>query len=924
MTEERATHRDTIHPTIKEATQAVTEVSISSDPHMHQESDDPLTQQVAKITEQVRMKIGDNLEHRGTSLAAVPTAENHSTNMNVLIDDRKSQAVTDENRGDNLQSIKPMTSIVDQAAVTDACQFNTSMVTRGPKPIELEPCVPAATDHQQEDVSSGDYKGDSNVIFPSFFKVPGTTAAKRGVLIIDVMTMEPMPMTYLHTDHHEDTDLQALDDTVAEQGASTINVAFTEPAIEPHVTDTTSHHAEPSLSGEVQAGAKKDVTQDLHVDVIDAGDVVVTGRSVSTCDDVTSEPFRPSASRGQKRDYSYREFEQTDHGNQFEVLGVTATERIVLSIDVVTDGSGTEPSHPPATNDGNDEHSFREYNPAASMGNPDLPHEEYEADRDVAVAEGSAFTMDVLTTEPARETGGDLAITEDHEEIHSGLKFTFDAFKNSPNTPREGHLQFPEVTIAGRSCSKIDVVTTQPRKEPCDPNMPDHNEEDLPLRDFNLQTTIVPRTPHDHHLEALGATVVEVLTADDIINTEPVMKLCSPDSPDRHKRHVGAEAAVLTDAARSGFTVDDSSITEHNEEAHVSLEPKLGEAPNDDRLGIADEHHVEAPDAAFAEDVSKVDVMTMKSATPEHRDYKTITPFHEFKINSVKDQPGILHEADLKPPGISTASVMTAEHTEVHLQPLHVNLGNGEQNQPTAMDDHGVQPPSWTDDADGYVDQTLGPTFVGTDTSDSRSMSDVLNVVSIQNGEQSLQPGDGASTVELKHSASAAVPSEDTKQNAEVNIWSLLKDPKSALGLVFQGRRSDDSVEGGTDDTAIFGSKATDDVPAVESSHVATLGFYPDGHHSSSDLQAATVPAFHTQLDSTLPRTPVRDARNSSVNVENGMSSLQSFKMLTSINPEDLRASLELAMSQELIYGMKGKSSSTSVIAEHVEHGRKC
>ena len=133
----------------------------------------------------------------------------------------------------------------------------------------------------------------------------------------------------------------------------------------------------------------------------------------------------------------------------------------------------------------------------------------------------------------------------------------------------------------------------------------------------------------------------------------------------------------------------------------------------------------------------------------------------------------------------------------------------------------------------------------------------------------------------------------------------------SSLGLVFSGRRSYIFVEGGIYDTTVSGSKATDDVSAVESSHVTALETYPNSHQSSSEVQASTVHAFHMQPDLT------------SV-LEDGVSSPQSIKMLAPNNPEGLSASLKLAMSQEIVYVMKGKSSSTSVIAEHVEHGRKC
>ena len=315
---------DTTHATIMEASQAVTEMPISSDLHMHQQSDDKSAPQATKLTEQAGMKIGDNLEHRDTSLPALSTAKTHSSlsfiGTNVLIGDREGEAVADEDRGDNIQCIKAVASTVNQAAVTDACQFNTSIVTRGPEFVELEPYDPAAADHQQKDVSSGDYSGESNEIFSGLLpghrsEVVGVTAAKRGVTTISYMTMDPMPMTHPHTDYHEVADpashLQALDDTVVERGASTIDVMFTEPATEPRLTDTTGHHAEPSLSGEVKTDAKKDVTQDLHVHVRDAGNVAVTGRSATTFDDVTIKPFRPDGPRNQEREYPYREFSRT-------------------------------------------------------------------------------------------------------------------------------------------------------------------------------------------------------------------------------------------------------------------------------------------------------------------------------------------------------------------------------------------------------------------------------------------------------------------------------------------------------------------------------------------------------------------------------------------------------------------------------------
>ena len=420
ITGERATHRDIPHATIKEVSQAVAEVPISSDLDMHQQSDEWSMGQVTASTDHIG--ISDHQEQRYTSHTAILTSEAHSSFSSadmIVFNNDKNQAVASRNRGDNLEFVEAMTTTMERTSIMEA----RHMAVQAHNSAEIGIYHPATVDQQQDVIYPTDSKRESN-----------ESSAN------------------LRPEHNHNT----LDVTAARESVLTTVVVTAESELSP--------------SNQIKVDATKHASRNLHEHDLEGGDLIAVERVAPTNDvviaDPVKEPFGLDTTQHHDGDLPAREFQQCVHEDQFEA---NVREH------------GGDPFRPAVNDDDKNNPPSLQVNPGAPNEPPENPRKDHPTDLDVAVPDISVSTIDIMNTESTAKPC-DLATTEDHKELQSALEVKLESPQPGLKIPYDDHLEGINLTATdGKASMAEDTMITEPTPVLYISDTIDQYEEEIPL-----------------------------------------------------------------------------------------------------------------------------------------------------------------------------------------------------------------------------------------------------------------------------------------------------------------------------------------------------------------------------------------------------------------------------------------------------------
>ena len=744
---------------------------------------------------------------------------------------------------------------------------------------------------------------------------------------------EPPPYLSNSTDYHKlnllfvdskaevtgihDEDRLQTQFMVADQRASLTKVETIEP---PRLPDTTDYNTEDLSS--IDSKAKKADTR--HEDQLQA-QIMESLHPPNTTDYHQKEDY-PNPAREVADDTCLKD--------QLQALG-TVPAVIPSQTDIV----GTEPPClPDTTNHQEDDFPSCEFN-----GEPvDSFHQNQLQAPETIVAVIFSPTDVVSTEHPCLsdtpdyykegllsvESKGEVAVTHDEDQVQAlqtvttvispstGIVGTESLHPLDTADPQDGdHTSIePEggmddIHHEYQSSSQTDFVGAKPLHLL---DITEHAEGKKPFLEPGEEVVGI------HHKNQLEARIIEDWRASpiDVENTEPprlsnthgydTENLLSVDTTAemvgiRHEDHLDTleKVAVVTTQAEAPHLLDS---TVHSEEDLSFNDSKTKSSD------IRDEDVLQAVGRVADQSTFTIDVVAtlpvMDPRLPDTADHRAEgLSSHEFKAEASESisERRLLGVEDVE----KTVSTITTQRTAAQLQPL----------DPGDVHREGAEEAS---DAPAQLNDE-GGSIVRIDTNQSyeQRLHDVVSTGSQSNGS--------ADVVQLPedHSVSAdpRYPSSVGKDDMAETTRGRESDFKTPFDLMRAVARSAfGALQTASRDVSVQGSTGTSpkqvtQLPTVEKSFISPL---EDGHQSSTDARFSTNSVSNTP-SSDLPHseTLIKEGDgNSLATVEPSTSSLRPSQPVATVDPIDLSASIEQAMSQNLDYTTEPENINASPLLE--------